>query len=165
MARRKSKSAASFPGLKFNKLANAGLPTDSISAAQFVEFYSGPESDLQAEGERACGLYGFIRAGTLGKKGEVVVPMNCKGIWTHILNSAFYVPPGEGSEEMVSDYLKNLPDLILIRRDGKSLLIELKTKVGRLSRGQKLFGKIVPVKYAGTAEEIHKLIKGFADGF
>jgi len=44
---------------------------------------------------------------------------------------------------LISSFLKGLPDLTILSKDGSFYCVELKTTIGKLSQGQKTFAKTV----------------------
>jgi hypothetical protein len=44
---------------------------------------------------------------------------------------------------MISAFIKGLPDITVLLRDGRYICIELKTEAGKLSQGQKTFAKAI----------------------
>ena len=57
---------------------------------------------------------------------------------------------------IVSKYLKGLPDLTILFPGGTYWCVELKTKTGKLSQGQKAFAKRVPVTVIRSFEDFEK---------
>ena len=58
------------------------------------------------------------------------------------------------TKKLMSKYLKGLPDLTILFNNGTYLCVELKTKVGTLTQGQKNFAKYI--------DELHE-IRSFDD--
>ena len=62
-------------------------------------------------------------------------------------------------KKLMSRYLKGLPDLTILFNNGTYLCVELKTKQGRMTQGQKNFAKYIPVTVIRSFEDFEKLIK------
>jgi len=66
-------------------------------------------------------------------------------------------------KKLISKYLKGLPDLILLKKHDsffcKAVCIELKTKKGKQSQGQKHFANKVPVILCRSFEHFQKIVK------
>lgn len=66
---------------------------------------------------------------------------------------------------LIARFLKGLPDLILLRADGetycKAVCVELKTKKGKQTQGQKKFARIVPVHVCRSLEHFEQIVKDF----
>lgn len=64
-------------------------------------------------------------------------------------------------KQLISKYLKGLPDLTLLFQSGRFKCIELKTNIGKLSIGQKRFKNIVGVdnyKIVRSLEELKNIV-------
>ena len=58
--------------------------------------------------------------------------------------------------KIIAKYIKGLPDLTILFPDGRFWCVELKTKKGKLSQGQKTFAKYVPVTIKRSFEDFKK---------
>lgn len=65
---------------------------------------------------------------------------------------------------LASSFLKGLPDITVLLKDGRYICIELKTSAGKLSQGQKTFAKAVGEKnyhVKRSADEVVELLKEY----
>jgi len=72
-------------------------------------------------------------------------------VWRN--NAAPYV------KKLMSRYLKGLPDLTILFSDNTFLCVELKTKSGVMTQGQKNFAKYIPVTIIRSFDDFENLIK------
>ena len=68
---------------------------------------------------------------------------------------------------LISSFIKGLPDITILEPItddySMSLCVELKSAKGKLSQGQKNFGKRVPVKVVRSFEEFEALVNKFME--
>lgn len=146
----------------FAKHKHTGKRQDIVTASEYQALHKGKEKDLQKAVEKLCGLYGWIRLGTLGHLGDKP-PLNCPGFFWHIPDAAFYISPGVGDPELIANNIANMPDVMLWRKDGKLRGLELKRNTGKRSRGQKEVALFIEdVHLVKSSEHAEELIKEFA---
>ena len=67
-------------------------------------------------------------------------------------------------KKMISVFIKGLPDITVLLRDGRYICIELKTTAGKLSQGQKTFCKAIGednFHVCRSVEEVLELLKKY----
>ena len=67
-------------------------------------------------------------------------------------------------KKLISSFIKGLPDITVLLKDGRYICIELKTSTGRLSQGQKTFAKRVGENnfhVCRSVEEVVVLLKEY----
>ena len=134
--------------LKFSKSKQTG--NNVISKEDFKAIY-----DNEAALQRKCEAYldwmhiGYIR-----------IP---DALYRIIFGALSNVTPSLRS--LISSFIKGLPDLTILFPDGRYLCVELKTKKGKMSQGQKTFAKKVPqVVIVRSLEDFKELVDNFKSG-
>ena len=141
--------ASSDPTLKFSKRKQTGNKTMTVEEYRAT---TEPESSLQSQCEELLSFYPNIKV--------VRVPDAAyRAIFSHSSNVPVFV------KKLVSAWLRGIPDLILLRKDGeaycKAVCVELKTAKGKQSQGQKNFAKVVPVIVCRSFEHFEEIVKDF----
>ena len=154
--RRKKQVASSSSELLYSKQKQT-LKSNELTAQEFQDLHKGSEKSLQEACENYLLLNGWERCGLVGNH-----RIDIQGVFFHVHESAFYTIPQDANPYSVSNNLKNLPDLMLLRRDGQFKAIELKSKVGRLSRGQRCLSGIIPIVLCRSIEQFEKELKEFS---
>lgn len=71
-------------------------------------------------------------------------------------------------QKIVAEYWRGLPDLIVLKQANEkycsACCVELKTKKGKLSQGQKNFAKKLPVFVCRSFDDFVKIIDNFIEG-
>ena len=66
---------------------------------------------------------------------------------------------------LISTFIKGLPDITVLLRDGRYICIELKTETGKLSQGQKTFAKAIGEEnfhVCRSVDEVVELLKEYS---
>jgi hypothetical protein len=62
-------------------------------------------------------------------------------------------------KKLISSFIKGVPDLVILLRDGRYICAELKTASGKLSQGQKTFQKAVGEKNYHVVRSVEGLME------
>jgi len=88
---------------------------------------------------------GWVKAGSMVAEQR----QNIRGIFFHVPNQAFGSVRARG---IVGEYLKNLPDLLLLLPDGRYMGFELKSRTGKSNKGQRALARHLNVIECKTFE-------------
>lgn len=104
------------------------------------------------------------------KKDEVILQRQCEGLLDWLKVRYIRVPDCIWNynvpayiRQLAANYFKGLPDLTILFNDNTFICVELKTKTGRMTQGQKNFAKYIPVTIIRSFEDFEKLIKSKLD--
>lgn len=103
------------------------------------------EADLQSRCETYLLQTGWVKAGSIVAEQR----QNIRGIFFHVPNQAFGSVRARG---IVGEYLKNLPDLLLLLPDGRYMGFELKSRTGKSNKGQRALARHLNVIECKTFE-------------
>ncbi len=103
------------------------------------------EATLQVRCETYLLKTGWVKAGSMVAEKR----QNIRGIFFHVPNQAFGSVRARG---IVGEYLKNLPDLLLLLPDGRYMGFELKSRSGKSNKGQRALARHLNVVECKTRE-------------
>jgi len=143
------KSASSNPNLKYSKAKQIGRNVIDVQ-----EFKSITESEITLQRQVEQYLTHFPDIVTIR-------------IPDHVYKAIFMNPRlSQNVKGLISSYLKRLPDLLLLLKPldnkyCKALCLEIKTKKGKLTLGQKRFAEKLPVCICRSFEDFQKKLEKF----